>query len=64
MAPTMKMTEEIWRVILRPNDSREAHEAAAPKNAAAWKHEVMLEDTVAYSEEESLSRPKYSAARQ
>jgi hypothetical protein len=62
--PTRKSTDEIWRVMRRPNDSSDAHDAAAPKNAAAWKHDVMLDETLAYAVEESLSRPKYSAGRQ
>jgi hypothetical protein len=62
--PTRKSTDEIWRVMRRPHDSSDAHDAAAPKNAAAWKHDVMLDETLAYAVEESLSRPKYSAGRQ
>lgn len=37
-----------------------AQEKAAPKKAAAWKQEVTFEETLAYSAEERVSRPKYA----
>lgn len=60
MAPTMKITVEICKVNLRPYDSMRAQEKAAPKKAAAWKQEVTFEETLAYSPEERVSRPKYA----